>query len=291
MNLIIFDTVLGTYLTEFWPVTIGFGFPDCLGTAVDGDGLLVSFATSDGAQVANDTNGASDVFVIDRDLDHDGMSTAFEHWFGLDPNDPADAALDPDNDGLTNLQEYQRGSDPKGMFKRYLAEGAMNSFFQTAIDVFNPATSTLANQNKAIVVATFSGQNGMVTTSGANVCYARTPLTLVGGNLIAQPQLPDQSYSTVVESDLPIAVERTMTWAGGGIGVGYGSAPETAISNPQMTWYFAEGAKHGAFDLFYLLRNPTNTDTTRDRDVSAAGRRADRAAVRSAGQFASHHLG
>ena len=31
---------------------------------------------------------------------------SFETMFGFDPNDPSDAALDPDNDGLTNLQEF-----------------------------------------------------------------------------------------------------------------------------------------------------------------------------------------
>jgi hypothetical protein len=31
---------------------------------------------------------------------------------GLDKNDAADAATDPDTDTFTNLQEYQAGSDP-----------------------------------------------------------------------------------------------------------------------------------------------------------------------------------
>ncbi|MFX1252816.1 MAG: thrombospondin type 3 repeat-containing protein, partial [Promethearchaeota archaeon] len=30
----------------------------------------------------------------------------------LDPNNAADAGYDNDNDGLTNLQEYQAGTDP-----------------------------------------------------------------------------------------------------------------------------------------------------------------------------------
>jgi hypothetical protein len=256
----IFDTVLGAFGGEFLSLFLGqLDSPDCLGTAVSGDGLLVAYATSDTKQVANDSNGLPDVFVFDRDTDHDGMSTSFEQTFGLNPDDPADAALDPDNDGLTNLQEYQRGSHPKGQFKRYLAEGATNDFFQTTIDVFN------SSGKGAYVVATFSGQNGVVTTGGIQLAPPNRPLSLVGGTYLAvgqPPQLPDQSFSTVVESDQPIAVERTMTWAGGGIGVSYGSAAETAISNPQMTWYFAEGATHGAFDLFYLLQNPSSTDTT-----------------------------
>jgi hypothetical protein len=30
----------------------------------------------------------------------------------LSPSDPADAALDPDKDGLANTEEFQKGGDP-----------------------------------------------------------------------------------------------------------------------------------------------------------------------------------
>jgi len=46
------------------------------------------------------------------DTDSDGMPDYWETAYGLDPNNPADASLDNDNDGLTNLQEYQNGTNP-----------------------------------------------------------------------------------------------------------------------------------------------------------------------------------
>jgi YD repeat-containing protein len=45
------------------------------------------------------------------DTDADGIPTCVERRMGMNPNDPADAALDTDSDGLTNLQEFQAGTN------------------------------------------------------------------------------------------------------------------------------------------------------------------------------------
>lgn len=46
------------------------------------------------------------------DSDGDGMPDVWERKYGLNPHAAADADLDPDDDGFTNLQEYKDGSDP-----------------------------------------------------------------------------------------------------------------------------------------------------------------------------------
>ncbi|HKS37006.1 MAG TPA: Ig-like domain-containing protein, partial [Verrucomicrobiae bacterium] len=56
--------------------------------------------------------GGAGLCPPDRDTDGDGMPDAFEVTHNLDPR-TNDAALDPDNDGLTNLQESQLGTDPR----------------------------------------------------------------------------------------------------------------------------------------------------------------------------------
>ncbi|HMM71740.1 MAG TPA: class I tRNA ligase family protein, partial [Rhodocyclaceae bacterium] len=47
---------------------------------------------------------------------------------GLDPRNPADASLDNDHDGASNLKEFQDGTDPNAAVIRYFAEGATGLF-------------------------------------------------------------------------------------------------------------------------------------------------------------------
>lgn len=48
-----------------------------------------------------------------QDTDADGMPDVWENAHGFNPNDPADATQDADNDGQTNLAEYLAGTDPR----------------------------------------------------------------------------------------------------------------------------------------------------------------------------------
>jgi hypothetical protein len=50
--------------------------------------------------------------VCDDDDDNDGMPDSWEIGYWLNPIDPSDASQDADGDGLTNLDEYNLGTDP-----------------------------------------------------------------------------------------------------------------------------------------------------------------------------------
>ena len=180
----------------------------------------------------------ADVYVFDRDPDGDGMPSAWESMFGFDPALSTDAGADADTDGVTNLAEYMAGSHPTGTHARYLAEGAANSFFATRIDIANPGTSP------ASLVVRFQGDDGRSTSSTWQIPAGAQRTISRDGSVAA-------SFSTVVESNGLVVVDRTMTWGGG-----YGSHAETALAAPSTTWFLAEGATHGRFSLFYLLQNP-----------------------------------
>jgi hypothetical protein len=66
----------------------------------DGDGI------QDGNEVQFGYN------PVNQDTDNDGMPDKWEAINKLNPKNKDDANLDPDKDGITNLQEYKNGTDP-----------------------------------------------------------------------------------------------------------------------------------------------------------------------------------
>lgn len=63
--------------------------------------------------VNNGSTAATIAFsIISTDSDTDEIDDDFERQHGLNPADPNDATSDNDSDGLTNLQEFQFGTDP-----------------------------------------------------------------------------------------------------------------------------------------------------------------------------------
>jgi pectate lyase len=62
------------------------------------------------------------------DSDGDGMPDWWEKKYGLNPNDPSDAAQDRDGDGYTNLEEYLNGTDPTVFVDYTRPENNRNAF-------------------------------------------------------------------------------------------------------------------------------------------------------------------
>ncbi len=180
----------------------------------------------------------------DPDSDGDGLPDWWEQRSGLNPNAGSGddgPSGDPDSDGVSNLAELQNGSHPRGFFTRYLAEGATSAFFDTTLALVNPSTTP------ALALLRFLQGDGTSMSYDLAV-PARTRRTL---NVKTDAQLAQAEFSTVVETDVQLVIDRTMTWDAGG----YGSHAETSIASPATIWYLAEGATHSGFDLFYLIQN------------------------------------
>ncbi len=180
------------------------------------------------------------------DGDGDTLPDAWETRFGLDavaPYGDSGAYGDPDKDGITNSEESQRGTHPRGFYTRYFAEGATSDFFDTELALVNP------NDDTALVNLRFQ-QPGGATTAHAVSLPPRSRRTV---DPKVDAGLRDAEFSTVVESDQAVIVDRTMTWSSA---QRYGSHSETSVASASLTWYLAEGATHSGFDLFYLLQNP-----------------------------------
>ena len=132
-----------------------------------------------------------------------------------------------------------------GTFTRYFAEGATSGFFDTRIALLNasgtPTTARLTFQ-------TSSGTDIVQDVSLDGLQRATIDPKTIPGLEVAE-------FSTVVSSDQPLIADRTMRWDASG----YGSHAETSLAEPRTTWYLAEGATTGNFQLFYLMQNPGDT--------------------------------
>ena len=118
------------------PDTDGDGIVDSLDTDDDNDGMsdvcenkygFDPLDPADGGTTNTDGDGASNVHeclhgtdptatpanTVLPDTDGDGMYDAWESNNGLDPDDSADASLDDDGDGHTNLEEFTARTDPQ----------------------------------------------------------------------------------------------------------------------------------------------------------------------------------
>ncbi len=183
------------------------------------------------------------------DADGDGLPNDWEVRFGLDPLSAVGedgAGGDPDGDEVPNAVEFAAGTHPRGTWSRSFAEGATGPFFDIRFALFNTHPTATAR-----VLMRF------MTSEGNTVSHFVLLLPLQRATVDPEtlPGLEATAFSTVLEADAVVVVDRTMSWDA----THYGSHAETGVAAPAHAWFLAEGATHSGFVLFYLLQNPSAT--------------------------------
>jgi len=132
----------------------------------------------------------SSFFSAEADTDKDGMPDAWEIKYGLNPNDPSDAAKDLNGNGISNLDEYKRGLDPTDTTKPVVVSAVGSSTFDSVKITFSKEldptlASNVANYaispSLAITAATY--RNKVVTLTTAQQTSGGTAYTMTINNV------------------------------------------------------------------------------------------------------------
>ncbi len=129
----------------------------------------------------------------------------------------------------------------------YLAEGYTGLSFHETLFVLNPNTARAIVQVRLLP---FNGGTARVAT------YHVAPERTISINVNAQ--YPGVSVAAVVNTDIPVNVERVLTFGRGS----YGATANTGTALAATSWQFAEGSSANGFQTFFTILNPSTQPAT-----------------------------
>ena len=204
--------------------------------------VLVVFVALAAASTAV-TSGQHLISSVDQDSDADGLPDRWESQVGLDSRSgagPDGAAGDPDGDGLTNAQEYEAGTHPRGFHATYLPEAGAGSM-AARVALLNP------DSQPASVLLTFATADGERVRRMLQL--GPTSRLTLGPDALADVRWTE--FGTTIESDRRVVVDRTFS----DDGVAYSSHGQTSGAAASRTWFIADGDTTGGTNLFYIIQN------------------------------------
>ncbi len=200
-----------------------------------------------------------------RDSDHDGLPDAWEEEYGLNEYsaDGDDGpAGDPDGDGVSNLDEYKAGTNPRDKYVRFFAEGSSGALqpLSTCVSVM-PLHPSDTSFIYVPVHVTYIGDNGRKAVSSGKVSNWGGGFCPMDSHTVA-----DRVVEIRVESTVELAVEREINSGitQGTVSVGQLANASLGVQSPSRTWTFADGHTAGGMDMFLLLFNPTGAPVNAD---------------------------
>jgi hypothetical protein len=198
--------------------------------------------------------------VAATDRDHDGLPDAWENAYGLN-SASADGddgpSGDPDGDGVSNLDEFRAGTNPRAKYVRYFAEGSSGDAqpLQTCVNVL-PVSADYPLYEHAHVI--YVGDNGRQALGDAYIANWGS------GTCPLSTSVADRVSEIRVESMIPIAVERDTTSGHAVSNPNYLQLANASlgVQEPSRTWVFADGHTADGMDMFLLLFNPGSDPVT-----------------------------
>jgi hypothetical protein len=128
----------------------------------------------------------------------------------------------------------------------YLAEGYTGLTFHETVSVLNPAATPATVQLQILPL-------GGGTAKTVNVTAAPHSNLVSDINALE----PGRSVSIIATSNIPVVVERTLTFSNNG----YGMTTSAGSNTPATTWIFAEGTTANHFQTFLTILNPNTVPT------------------------------
>ena len=210
-------------------------------------------------------------------MDRDGLPDDWELSFGLDPAQPVGeqgASAIPITMASPTWTSCAPVRTRAASSTAPSPKARAAHFFDVRFALFNPD----AARTSRVLVRYFTVGGHVVTrfmTLGPRVRLTVDPEQI--------PGLEDTAFSTEVAADSPWWPTGPMAWDK----AHHGSHAETGVPGAATTWYFAEGATHSNFDLYYLVQNPANArrPASRPRICCRRGRPCKTYVVAPASRF------